>query len=136
MNFLNLVRSRGVTLAGAGLIAVAALVQSGCVAVVAAGAGAGTIAYLRGDLETTVSAGLDRAARAAGVALDQLKFARISQNQDALQAILVARNAADKRIEVRLERAGDNLTKVKIRVGVFGDETVSIAILDKIKASL
>jgi hypothetical protein len=136
MNFLNLVRSRGVTLAGAGLIAVVALVQSGCVAVVAAGAGAGTIAYLRGDLETTVSAGLDRAARAAGVALDQLKFARISQNQDALQAILVARNAADKRIEVRLERAGDNLTKVKIRVGVFGDETVSIAILDKIKASL
>jgi hypothetical protein len=35
-----------------------------------------------------------------------------------------------------LETAGDGVTKVTIWVGTFGDQTLSDAILDKIKANL
>ena len=123
--------------AAALLLAISSLwCAAGCVAVVA-GAGAGAaVAYVRGDLDAVLDAGLDKSLRASNRAIDQLKFAKISQKEDALLAIVLARNAADKRIEIRLEKQGESLTKVKIRVGTFGDEVMSMAILDKIRASL
>jgi hypothetical protein len=109
---------------------------SGCVAVVA-GAGAGAaVAYVRGDLDGTVNAGFNQAVRAASAAIGDLKFARVTEKKDAMQAIIVARNAADKRIEIRVEEAGEKTSKVKIRVGVFGDESLSMAIFDKVKSNL
>lgn len=114
----------------------AGLLSTGCVAVVA-GAGAGAaVAYVRGDLDATVNASMEKAVKAANAALGDLKFAKVSENKDALQAILVARTAADKRVEIRVEKIGDSVAKVKIRVGVFGDETLSLAILEKLKANL
>ncbi len=104
---------------------------------VVAGAGAGAaVAYVRGDLDANLSANLERSSKAVNRAVEALQFAKVSENKDALQAIFVARNAADKKIEIRLETAGDSLTKIKIRVGVFGDEALSLAILDKVKAAL
>ncbi len=109
--------------------------SSGCV-VVAAGAGAGAVAYVRGDLDTTLDAGLHRTVQASRSAIQQLAFAQVSEKSDALNGVIIARTAEDKKIEIKLERTGDNLTKIKIRVGVFGDEALSMALLDKIKANL
>jgi len=104
---------------------------------VVAGAGAGAaVAWVRGDLEATLDAGLDKGVDAVNAAIVQLKFAKVSEKKDALQAIVIARNAADKRIEFQLAHQGARLTKLKIRVGVFGDEALSLSILEKIKASL
>ena len=112
---------------------------AGCVAVVV-GAGAGAavaaVAYVRGDLDATLNASFDKSIAAANKAVEQLQFVKVSQNRDALQAIIVARNAADKKIEFRIEKVGDGVTTLKIRVGVFGDEALSLAILDKVKANL
>jgi len=111
------------------------LSTSGCV-VAAVGAGAAGVAYLRGDLEVTVDSNLQRAITATNRAIDQLKFAKVSENADALVGTIVARNADDKRIEVRLEGSGNTQTKVRIRVGVLGDEELSMAIYEKIKDNL
>jgi hypothetical protein len=123
--------------------------NTGCFAVVAAGggaggggggrgagAGAGAVAYVRGELEAPLDANFDRALRASQKTIEQLKFAKVSEKQDALVATLVARNADDKRIEIRVESQGANRATVKIRVGILGDESLSMTILDKIKASL
>ena len=127
------------TLAGCSVVAMAVGLMagtSGCVAVVA-GAGAGAaVAYVRGDLDGTVNAGFEKAVKAVNGAVADLKFTKVSESKDAMLAIIIARNAADKRIEIRVEQAGEKLSKVKIRVGVFGDEALSLAILDKIKAGL
>lgn len=109
--------------------------QAGCVVVAAGAAGAGVVAYVRGELETTLEGRLDAVHKAAGRAISQLEFNQISDQKDALTAVVVARTAQDKKIEITLTRVGDNLTKVQIRVGIFGDEDVSRTILDKIKAS-
>lgn len=116
-------------------LAAAAVFQSGCVAA-AVGAGAGAVAYIRGDLEATLDSSLNATNKAAGHAISQLEFAKVSENKDALTANITARTAQDKKVEIIMTKVSDTVTKVKIRVGVFGDEAISMAILDKIKAAL
>ena len=117
------------------MAAVALAVLPGCIAV-AAGAGAGVVAYVRGDLETTVPTEYIKVVESARRALKDLEFTKVSDNKDALKAVLIARTALDKKVEVTLTNSGKKLTSIKIRVGVFGDEQLSLAILDKIKSGL
>lgn len=124
-------RSVAVLLLGALVIG-----TSGCLAV-AAGAGAGAaVAYVRGELSATLSSDYGEVTEATHRAIEQLQFAKVSERKDALLDVIVARNAADKKIEIRLENTARDLTKVRIRIGIFGDEALSMAILDKIKANL
>jgi hypothetical protein len=97
---------------------------------------AGKYAYLKGTLESTMEGDLDKLYRASNDAVKDLQFAKISDNKDALLGVIVARNAADKKVEITLDKVSDTLTKVRIKVGTLGDETLSLAILDKIKANL
>ena len=99
-------------------------------------AGAGTeVAAGRGDRDATVHAGFERAVRAApGVVVD-VTFATVRERTAAWQAFIVPRNAADKKIEIRVEQPGEKDPRRKSRVGVFGDEGLAQARLDKIKAN-
>jgi hypothetical protein len=108
---------------------------SGCIAV-AAGAGAGTVAYLRGDLQTALPHSYERVLDAARDTLKDLGFAAVSDRADALTAELISRNARDQRVVVGVQKAGDNLTNLSIRVGTFGDERQSQAILEGIRQRL
>lgn len=116
-------------------LGVSVISLSGCI-LAAAGAGAGAVAYVRGELETNLDADYDRAVEATRGALADLEFARVSENKDALKAVLIFRTAMDKRVEVSLTNSAKKLTNIKIRVGVFGDEQVSLSVLNKIKARL
>jgi hypothetical protein len=108
---------------------------SGCIAA-AAGAGAGAVAYIRGELEATLPNDFNKVVAATKESIEQLEFAKVSENKDALKAVLVSRTALDKKVEITLANAGRKQTTVKIRVGLFGDEQLSMAILDKIKSNL
>lgn len=124
------------TCAAAALLSLVPVLWTGCLAVAAGAAGAGTVAYIRGELNTSMSASLDAVDRATNRAAEQLRFAKINQSSDALARVITLRTAEDKKIEVRLTRTTDTLTQVRIRVGVFGDEQISRALLDKIKDNL
>ena len=122
-------------------IALSAMLSAapGCflVAVGAAGvAGAGSVAYVRGELDAHLGSPLDAVANATDNAIAQLQLAKISETRDAFSAKILARSAEDEKIDVTIVKEADNLTKVSIRIGVFGKEEKSRAILDKIKASL
>jgi hypothetical protein len=108
----------------------------GCVVVAAGAAGAGAVAYVRGAVETSVPYGLDRTYAATQRALNDMKFARIEDKKTALDAELTYRTALDKKVQVELERVTEELTKVHIRVGLVGDQQLSLTILDKINAEL
>lgn len=112
-------------------------IHSGCAVVLlgtGAAAGAGTVAYVRGELRTTQEVALEQARAAAHQALADLKLAVTHESADALSAAITARNAEDKRIRIVLKRQTDALTKIHIRVGAFGDQAMSQVILDKMKA--
>jgi hypothetical protein len=128
--------SRYLRLAAA-LLAVAALPWlTGCVVVAAGAVGAGAVAYVRGELESSVEADLDATYAAVQRALDKLEFARIEQRKSGLDAQLVHRTALDKRVEIKLKKITDRLTKIEIRVGIVGDQELSLTLLDKIRAEL
>lgn len=110
------------------------IVLSGCMTTAATGTGAA--AYARGELEANLDHDYNKATEAVRRAIKDLEFARISENKDALKAVLVARTGLDKKVEITLINSGKKLTSIKIRVGVFGDEQLSRLILDRIKAGL
>lgn len=121
----------------AALLALAALPWlSGCVIIAAGAVGAGAVAYVRGELTTSLEHELDTVYRAAQVALAKQEFAKIEERKSGLDAQLVHRTALDKRVEIKLEKITDRLTKLRIRVGFVGDQDLSLALLEKIKAEL
>jgi len=118
-------------------VSVLGLFLSGCAALIIGGAaGAGTYAYVSGELKTTKNTTLDRAWSASLGAMSDLQFKVTTQQKDALQGRLVARTAADKKVEVNLKKLSDNTIEVRIRVGTFGDEDLSNLILQKIEKRL
>ena len=134
MNSKLLVRVASVVSLGGALATLAC--SSGCVAV-AAGAGAGAaVAYVRGDLDTTLNAGFDKSVRAVNDAVKQLQFAKVSEKKDALEGVIIARTAADKKVEFHINKLADDATKLKIRVGTFGDDALTLVILEKVKSNL
>jgi hypothetical protein len=113
----------------------AAGVSSGCVAA-AIGAGAGTVAYIRGDLEAEEAKGIDAVYKATLKAMDELELAVNQKSKDEMTATVATRDAEDKKITVKLKATATNSTKISIRIGIFGDETKSRLIYEKIKENL
>lgn len=99
-------------------------------------ASSGTVAYVRGELSTTLSHRFEDTAQAARQALEQLKFTPISQKQDAFVAVFVARTAEDKKVKIKVSSVGETTARVQITVGVFGDESLSLKVLEKVQSNL
>ncbi len=110
------------------------VITSGCVAIVAGGAGAGTMAYLRGELQGSVAADIGRTQRAAEQVVSAKGLVQVSAESDDLSGEIIARTADDKRVRIALKRSSDRVTEVRIRVGTFGDEMLSRDLFESIRA--
>jgi hypothetical protein len=126
------------TCAGLGVLAAIAVGTSGCLAVVAGAGAAGAVAYLSGDLKAEESYDIDTVYAATRDALEDLELSVIENKttRDALSAKVVARDGADKRIEVKLASTTTDTTKISIRIGTFGSETKSRLIYEQIRENL
>ena len=109
---------------------------SGCVAVAVGAGAAGTVAYIRGDLEAVESADLNTVYEATVKAVEELDLAITKKAKDALSATIVTRDAQDKKITIKLATTAEETTKISIRVGLFGSETKSRLVYDQIKKNL
>ncbi len=110
--------------------------QSGClIAAAAAGTGA-TVAYVRGDLETTIDAGPKATTEAAERAFKDLEIAVISKEASSLDGKVTGRTARDVKLVVVVKGESDKLSKVSVRVGTFGDDAMQSRVLEKIKQEL
>ncbi|MBI2469826.1 MAG: DUF3568 family protein [Planctomycetes bacterium] len=119
------------------LFGIPLLVSSGCAALlIGGGAGAGTVAYLKGELKSTEETSIDKTWQAAQETMKDLEFVITSKEKDVFSAKLIAYRANDKKVEMYLRKASENTTEVKIRVGVFGDESLSLIILKSLKKHL
>ena len=117
------------------LIGITVFSQGCMVAAVGIGA-AGTIAYVRGDLEAVESNSLDEVYEATLNAVDELDLRFIYKTKDALTATINARDAQDKKIKITLKKTAEHTTKISIRIGTFGSETKSRLIYQKIRDNL
>jgi len=109
-----------------------AVLTGGCMLVAVGAGAAGTVAYLKGDLEAVEAANLDTVYKATLKALDELELRVTKRSKDLLSAEIIARDAADQKVTIKLKPATENTTKLSIRIGVFGSETKSRFIYQKI----
>jgi len=117
------------------LVCLSAVFMQGC-AVALVGAGAGTVAYLKGSLEAVVDEEIGDVFDATVKALKELKIPTTKTQEDALAAIVVGRTVEDKKITIKLKATENNMTKLSIKIGMFGDRAQSQLIYDKIKKRL
>ena len=117
------------------LVVTGVLVKGCMVAAVGAGA-AGTVAYVRGDLEAVESKKLGTVHEATLKAVKELGLNVTKETKDALSAVIIARDAQDKKITIKLRAATEETTKLSVRVGLFGSETRSRLIYQKIHENL
>ena len=118
------------------ILAGAAVLLEGCMLAVVGVGAAGTVAYVRGDLESVESENIDAVYEAALKALQELELLPTQKSKDALGAEIIAYDAQDKKITIRLKSMADGTTKLSIRIGVFGSETKSRLIYQKIRDNL
>ena len=111
--------------------------QSGCVALaVGAAAGAGTFAWINGDLEYNFDASVDKVHNASVKALRKLELSISQDVKDKHNAKLKSAYSDGKDVNISITALTERSSKIKIRVGVFGDQIRSESILHEIQKYL
>lgn len=112
----------------------------GCALLVAgglgAGAGAGVVAYVQGELKATYASPLNRTWEASLGALKDLNIMVTNTQKDATGGTIEAMKSDGTRVRLTLKSEAPDVTSVGIRVGTFGDEAVSKAINDRMAMRL
>lgn len=111
-------------------------ILQGCMLLAVGAGAAGTVAYVRGDLEAVEAKKLDTVYDATKKALEQLELSISKDAKDAMSAEITARDSQDKKITVKLTAATEDSTKLSIRFGTFGNDTKSRMVYDQIKKNL
>jgi hypothetical protein len=122
------------------LLLASPVVLTGCLAAAAVGggavAGAGTIAWMQGELKSTEGYPFAKVWAATVKAIEQLDFMVVNKVSDAISGKIDSVTADNKKVKIQVKRVGDNITEIKIRVDTFGDETLSRYILNKIQSNI
>jgi len=89
-----------------------------------------------GAYSTNVNAAPDKVTTAASKACDDLKFSNINSNGTKVDGKVTAKTAQGDDVTIDIAQSGDSVSKVTIRVGATGDESVSHQLVDRINSHL
>jgi hypothetical protein len=89
-----------------------------------------------GSYSTMVDGRPDKVTAAAQKAAADLKLLDIVGNGTKIDGKVTARTAQGDTVTIDIEQAGDNVSKVTIRVGATGDDAVSKQLVDRIKSDM
>ena len=87
----------------------------------ATGIGVGTYAYVKGNLQRTYEAPMDRVWTATMATMKEFNLTIKSQRKDAFNGVIDGEMADGRTFQINVVRQAANTTEVGIRVGVFGD---------------
>ena len=115
---------------------------TGCGILVVAGAGAavgvGAAEYVGGELKQAYAAPMEKTWNASLATTDELKMKATEKSIDNLDQNRVIKGKTDdgKDFQISLEALGKDVTMVKARIGLFGDEKISRTIHEAIAKNL
>lgn len=89
-----------------------------------------------GTYTANVDARPDKVTNAARKAVEELKLTNVTSTATKIDGRVRAWTAQNEEVQINVEQAGDNVSKISIRVGASGDEAVSKQILDRTKSNL
>jgi ribosomal protein L9 len=78
----------------------------------------------------------DKVTAAAKATLDDLQFKFVMSTNSKLDGYLTAKTAQNQDVVIKINSAGADISKVEIKVGTFGDESISLRIISGIQAKL
>jgi len=125
-----------------GVVLSVLIAGTGCAIFLAAGAGAGvgigTAEYIRGELKQAYAAPMEKAWNASLTAAEELKMRTTEKSIDNLDQNRLIKGKTDegKDFQIALEATSQEVTTVKIRIGLFGDEAYSKRIQELIAKNL
>jgi hypothetical protein len=102
----------------------------------AAAVGAGTYAYIKGDLKRNYEAPIDKAWEATLKAVEELKLKVESKQNDAFSGVIKGKMADGKSFAINLKKLTETSTEIGVRIDAFGDRQKSETIHDKILSKL
>ena len=111
------------------------LFQTGCLGIVAVGAGAGTVMWVKGDMEVTSEKPLEEVFKAVELTCGELKFSIIRKEQKIFKGTIVAEGDFG-RLVFEIRAKSPKVTNISIRVGALGDKGASELIYNKLKPKL
>lgn len=100
------------------------------------GAGTSAIAFATGELRSTEESTLAEVDAACSLAIERLGYEGLEVEHEADRTRFRARTAGGEPVDIRALARGPERTELRIRIGVFGDETTSRLVLEEIHQSL
>jgi hypothetical protein len=100
------------------------------------GAGTSAIAFATGELRSTEPVPLVELDQACAKAIDSLGYDKVEVVRQAGKVRWQARTAGGDPVDIHLTAEGPDETELRIRIGVFGDETRSRLVREQIQQSL
>ncbi|MFV2071155.1 MAG: DUF3568 family protein [Thermoanaerobaculales bacterium] len=89
-----------------------------------------------GALRATLGGSMPEVVEATKTTLEDLDLVGIDANVDKLKGKITARMAVGKKVTINLEAIDFDTTKIKIKVGSFGDKSISMQILRHIQKQM
>lgn len=89
-----------------------------------------------GSYTTMIDSSPDKVTAAAQKAAGDLKLIDIVGNGTAVDGRVTAQDAQGDDVTIDITQAGQNVSQVKIRIGLTGDEAVSKQLVDRIRSHL
>lgn len=115
---------------------------TGCALFVAAGAGAtagaGAAEYIRGELKQAYAASMEKAWKASLAAAEELEMTVSEKSIDNMDRnrLIKGKTGEGRDFQIALESVSPEVTMVKVRIGVFGDEIYSRKVQEKVGAQM
>ncbi|RLE27186.1 MAG: hypothetical protein DRJ61_17700 [Acidobacteria bacterium] len=92
--------------------------------------------FLRGTLKGVLAAGLPKVETATVAAMEELDFVAVDVVSDKLKGTVSARMADGTKVTVKMQAVDFEATTIKIKVGTWGDQSISVQILRHIQKKL
>lgn len=124
-------------------VLLSSILLSGCVALLAAGAGAGTASYVEGVYSQNVDADMHKAYHAAIAGVAASNYTLTSKQFNNQQSKITAETKTTSgitqsttSIHITIDQLTKKSSKISIRFGTFGDHDRSTALMHNIKQRL
>jgi hypothetical protein len=95
-----------------------------------------TYSSAEGLLRSTLGAPMPDVVNATTATLEDLELVGIDSTVDRLKGKITARMAVGKKVTINLEAVDFDSTSIRIKVGTFGDRSISLQILRNIEKHL
>lgn len=96
----------------------------------------GTTAYTNGELQTSVFVDFDAAVAAAHAAVDVLDLKPTSTRIEGRSAVISASDLGSRSITIDISKRSSRVCKINIRVGFWGDQSMSRLVLAQMQKYL